>query len=323
MLAKITDGTESSGVEFSELAVFPYRERSVTVAEKPKRILVVEPDPDKAESFRFALGGFETVVCVGATDAIELARKTSPAAVLANLHQPDLHGLEIVRMFREEFPDSAAFTLVYGTHSGGQSRNEVQSVWGVDRFLPYALGAAEMRLIIDEVFPAPRAERSTVSQVDSDSLGESEVISARVGGVDEEEPDWTGLLQSDANPETVKMLLTKEIDVAEVKRLLTTDIKLGALFKQESKLGRALRARLAASEARSEPQGNREREFWEVEDQPILSARSTAEPEEEENWSSLLKSDVSSESIRTLLTKDIDLKGVRSALRLGRKKDNG
>jgi DNA-binding response OmpR family regulator len=75
-----------------------------TAARGPKRILVVEDEPNISQTLRYNLTreGYEVSEAATGTAAIELARQRHPDLILLDLMLPEMTGLEVCRVLRAE-----------------------------------------------------------------------------------------------------------------------------------------------------------------------------------------------------------------------------
>jgi DNA-binding response OmpR family regulator len=75
----------------------------VTTAE-PKKIIIVEDEPDTAEMFAemMRLSGHHVLKSYGGTPAIALISHEIPDAVVLDVMMPDLSGLEVLRYIRRD-----------------------------------------------------------------------------------------------------------------------------------------------------------------------------------------------------------------------------
>ncbi len=73
-------------------------------ARGPKRILVVEDEPNISQTLRYNLTreGYEVSEAATGTAAIELARQRHPDLILLDLMLPEMTGLEVCRVLRAE-----------------------------------------------------------------------------------------------------------------------------------------------------------------------------------------------------------------------------
>ena len=68
----------------------------------PKKILVVEDDPDERELLEtlLKLSGFDVVVAADGQEGFERARTELPDLVITDISMPRLNGLELIRQLR-------------------------------------------------------------------------------------------------------------------------------------------------------------------------------------------------------------------------------
>ena len=71
---------------------------------KPKKIIIVEDEPDTAEMFAemMRLSGYHVLKSYGGTPAISLIADEHPDAVVLDVMMPDLSGLEVLRVLRKD-----------------------------------------------------------------------------------------------------------------------------------------------------------------------------------------------------------------------------
>ena len=72
--------------------------------EEPKKIIIVEDEPDTAEMFAemMRLSGHHVLKSYGGTPAIALISHELPDAVVLDVMMPDLSGLEVLRFLRRD-----------------------------------------------------------------------------------------------------------------------------------------------------------------------------------------------------------------------------
>ena len=70
---------------------------------EPKKIIIVEDEPDTAEMFAemMRLSGYHVLKSYGGTPAIALISHEIPDAVVLDVMMPDLSGLEVLRHLRQ------------------------------------------------------------------------------------------------------------------------------------------------------------------------------------------------------------------------------
>ena len=71
---------------------------------EPKKIIIVEDEPDTAEMFAemMRLSGYHVLKSYGGTPAIALISHEIPDAVVLDVMMPDLSGLEVLRHLRRD-----------------------------------------------------------------------------------------------------------------------------------------------------------------------------------------------------------------------------
>ncbi|HSO27069.1 MAG TPA: response regulator [Anaerolineales bacterium] len=70
----------------------------------PKRIIIVEDEPDTAEMFAemMRLSGYEVLKSYGGALAMELIRTQNPDAVVLDIMMPDVSGLDVLSNLRRD-----------------------------------------------------------------------------------------------------------------------------------------------------------------------------------------------------------------------------
>jgi CheY-like chemotaxis protein len=93
-----------------------------TAADRPPvKLAVVDDDEDFRELIRVGLGsrGYRVVaVAADASQAVELVGRTEPDIVLLDLHMPDMGGVELLPLLREQCPQAkfVAYSTIGATH---------------------------------------------------------------------------------------------------------------------------------------------------------------------------------------------------------------
>ena len=74
------------------------------MAPEPKKIIIVEDEPDTAEMFAemMRLSGYQVVKSYGSTAAMGLIIKEKPDAVVLDVMMPDVSGLEVLQFMRRD-----------------------------------------------------------------------------------------------------------------------------------------------------------------------------------------------------------------------------
>jgi DNA-binding response OmpR family regulator len=78
-----------------------------------KTIVVVEDEPDTAEMFAemMRLNGYQVIKSYGGEDAVSLVAREKPDAVVLDIMMPDLSGLDVLRIMRND-PDLASIPVI-------------------------------------------------------------------------------------------------------------------------------------------------------------------------------------------------------------------
>ena len=73
---------------------------------EPRRVLVVDDNPDMCESLQVLLGhlGFEAVVAADGQQALDLQRRTPVKILITDIFMPGKEGIETIQAFRTEWP---------------------------------------------------------------------------------------------------------------------------------------------------------------------------------------------------------------------------
>jgi len=83
------------------------------MATAEKTIIVVEDEPDTAEMFAemMRLNGYQVIKSYGGETAVSLIARERPDAVVLDIMMPDLSGLEVLRILRND-PDLASIPVI-------------------------------------------------------------------------------------------------------------------------------------------------------------------------------------------------------------------
>jgi CheY-like chemotaxis protein len=83
---------------------------------KPVRILVVDDDPDSAQTFAMLLGtlGYEARCLTDPALALRTAQLESPQVVFLDLHMPGINGWALARMLRTELSERVWLVALSG-----------------------------------------------------------------------------------------------------------------------------------------------------------------------------------------------------------------
>jgi PAS domain S-box-containing protein len=125
------------------------REERVPGAVPGCRVLVVDDNPDIAESLRLLLTAQNAKVRVaaGGAEALRICRSWRPALVLMDLSMPDMDGYEAARRLRASHPDRD-FRLVAISGFGSEHDGRLARDAGFDRHLVKPVGIDELRALL-------------------------------------------------------------------------------------------------------------------------------------------------------------------------------
>jgi CheY-like chemotaxis protein len=112
--------------------------KAAMVAGQPKRVLLVEDNPDVCDSLRviLQLWGHQVEIAVNGDDGLKLARDLEPDLVVIDIGLPGLNGYEVARAIRQAAtPWSKRVTLVALTGYGSDSDRQRALEAGFDSHL--------------------------------------------------------------------------------------------------------------------------------------------------------------------------------------------
>ncbi|MFZ6031665.1 MAG: response regulator transcription factor [Chloroflexota bacterium] len=74
------------------------------MASAPKKVIIVEDEPDTAEMFAemMRLSGYQVIKSYGSTAAMGLIVKEAPDAIVLDVMMPDVSGLEVLQFIRRD-----------------------------------------------------------------------------------------------------------------------------------------------------------------------------------------------------------------------------
>lgn len=112
---------------------------------EPKRILIVDDEPNTAEMFSLMLegAGYQTSVVHGTGTAIRAIRQQKPDLVVVDVMMPGVSGLEFCRFVRRE-PDLEDLPVVIVSAKGQDEDVEAGLQAGADAYLKKPLTKVEL-----------------------------------------------------------------------------------------------------------------------------------------------------------------------------------
>ena len=86
----------------------------------PKRVLVVDDDPEMREAMARILGaaGYAVELAADGDQAIELQRARPAEVLITDVFMPSRDGLETIQYFRMEYPDVGIIAMTGGSPTG-------------------------------------------------------------------------------------------------------------------------------------------------------------------------------------------------------------
>lgn len=117
-------------------------------AERSLSILVVDDDPDSADSLALLLEHWNHRVCIAydGAQAMETFRRQRPSIVLIDIGLPDMDGYEVARALRRE-EHSATLVAVTGYEEDGNHRSSKEA--GFDRHFVKPIDLRSLRELLE------------------------------------------------------------------------------------------------------------------------------------------------------------------------------
>lgn len=117
--------------------------------EEPRRILVVEDNPDAAAMMRdfLELAGHEVELASTGTDGVEAARQFHPEVVLCDLGLPGMNGFEVAAQLRRD-PATAEVKLIAVTGYGREEDRRRSKEAGFDLHLTKPVDPVQLRKVL-------------------------------------------------------------------------------------------------------------------------------------------------------------------------------
>ena len=111
----------------------------------PKRVLLVEDEPNIVESLRFLLGraGFDVEVQANGREGLRAARDTAPDVLILDVMLPEINGLEVLRQLRAEDCGQALPVLMLTAKGQREDRDRAIDA-GADIFLTKPFANADL-----------------------------------------------------------------------------------------------------------------------------------------------------------------------------------
>jgi len=181
----------------------------------PKKILVVDDEPDAVDLVQFNLkgAGYEVVTAGDGAEALKMARKFAPDLVLLDVMLPEIDGLDVCKMLRRD-PATAGVPIIMLTAKAAE----------IDRVLGLELGA-------DDYVTKPFSPRELMLRVKN-------LLQRRSPALEEEEERMDfGLLVIDVPGHTVSVgAETVELTATEFSLLTTLAKRRGRVQSRDDLL---------------------------------------------------------------------------------------
>ena len=111
----------------------------------PKRVLLVEDEPNIVESLKFLLGraGFDVDVQMNGREGLLAARDAPPDVLVLDVMLPEINGIEVLRQLRADDPDHALPILMLTAKGQREDRDRAIQA-GADLFLTKPFANADL-----------------------------------------------------------------------------------------------------------------------------------------------------------------------------------
>jgi DNA-binding response OmpR family regulator len=126
------------------------------MASAPKKIVIVEDEPDTAEMFAemMRLSGYQVIKSYGSTAAMGLIIKEAPDAVVLDVMMPDVSGLEVLQ-FMQRDPAMADIPVIVVSAKSLPSDIRSGLDAGAAVYLTKPVAFLELRRAVEKVLNPP------------------------------------------------------------------------------------------------------------------------------------------------------------------------
>jgi DNA-binding response OmpR family regulator len=134
------------------------------------KVLVVDDEPDAVElvSFNLKKAGLEVLTAEDGVEALAKARETAPDAIVLDVMLPEMDGLEVCRVLRQE-ARTAAIPIIMVTAKGAEMDRVLGLELGADDYLTKPFSPRELILRIKKLLQprpaAPEKEQLRIGEV--------------------------------------------------------------------------------------------------------------------------------------------------------------
>jgi len=117
-----------------------------------KTVLIIEDEPDAAEMFAemMRVSGFRVIKSLSSTPAISLMASEKPDVVILDVMMPDISGLDVLRLMRQE-PKLAKIPVVVVSAKGMPSDIKTGLEAGASMYLTKPVGFLDLKEAVDRV----------------------------------------------------------------------------------------------------------------------------------------------------------------------------
>jgi DNA-binding response OmpR family regulator len=127
---------------------------------KPKKILVVDDEPDAVELIEFNLraDGFDVSSAADGAEALKKARALLPDLIVLDVMLPELDGLEVCKLLRRD-PNTAAIPIIMLTARAAELDRVLGLELGADDYITKPFSPRELILRIKKQLQRPQTPR--------------------------------------------------------------------------------------------------------------------------------------------------------------------
>jgi DNA-binding response OmpR family regulator len=131
-----------------------------SMASAPKKIIIVEDEPDTAEMFAemMRLSGYQVLKSYGSTAAMGLIIKEEPDAVVLDVMMPDVSGLEVLQ-FMQRDPALADIPVIVVSAKSLPSDIRIGLDAGATMYLTKPVAFMDLRKAVENALNPPEAEQ--------------------------------------------------------------------------------------------------------------------------------------------------------------------
>jgi CheY-like chemotaxis protein len=123
---------------------------------RPRKIIVVDDDPDTAQSFALLLRslGHHADFVTDARAVMGTVRRERPDAVFLDIGMPHIDGFELASLLKQESPETCVVAIT--GHASDEYRKRGRQA-GMDAYITKPVDLAMLQSILDTMFAPPSA----------------------------------------------------------------------------------------------------------------------------------------------------------------------